>query len=248
MASPQQRPDPERRPADYQQLEDRGRRRRASRGWLAWWWVWLVIIIGAIWFAGWGWGGYGGWWWGSGGYTRGGRGAGGLGAPGTNAATLKNGGPGPSGGAAIGGQNATGAFGTARTIVSGPGVGVLTATNKKPFIGDPFSVNNAVVRSRVNDHALWIAANSTVAPMLVELSGAGNTTANAHIAGRDYVNVTGTVRKAPPQAQARHSWKLGSRAAKRLAREGAYIQGTQITLIGKSAAGNNGGNGVNGNG
>lgn len=28
-------------------------------------WLWVVLFIAAIiWFCGWGWGGYGGWWWG----------------------------------------------------------------------------------------------------------------------------------------------------------------------------------------
>jgi len=31
---------------------------------LGWWWIWLLVFIGIFWFAGWGWGGYGGWWWG----------------------------------------------------------------------------------------------------------------------------------------------------------------------------------------
>lgn len=29
-----------------------------------WWWIWLFFLIAFIWFSGWGWGGYGGWWWG----------------------------------------------------------------------------------------------------------------------------------------------------------------------------------------
>ena len=69
MATPQQRPDPNRgietsrRPAEIREMQRREVRTSGnSAGWFAWWWVWLVVILCAIWFAGWGWGGYGGWW------------------------------------------------------------------------------------------------------------------------------------------------------------------------------------------
>jgi hypothetical protein len=40
----------------------RDRRAVAGGGWFAWWWIWFIVVIGLIvWFAGWGWIGYGGW-------------------------------------------------------------------------------------------------------------------------------------------------------------------------------------------
>lgn len=48
----------ENRRAGYEAVEYRRR-----RGWIAWGWIWLLILICCfLWFAGWGWGGYGGWW------------------------------------------------------------------------------------------------------------------------------------------------------------------------------------------
>ena len=73
MASPQrQDPNLALRPAEDDEAERREfRTRGGGRGWFAWWWVWLAIILCALWFAGWGWGGYGGWWWGyRGGYNQ----------------------------------------------------------------------------------------------------------------------------------------------------------------------------------
>lgn len=230
MATPQQRPDPARptepvnrqpgpepvrRPADFRELETRGLRSRGSgAGWLAWWWVWLVVILCAVWFAGWGWGGYGGWWWGN-------RGT----AYGYPAATAN----GTTAGAA-----GTGAGTTANmNMVTGSGAVVLASTDKRSYIGRPFQVNDAVVTKKVNDHVLWIGQDNTSgngASMLVVLQGAGNTAANAHLAQGDLVSVTGTVDRAPSRGQAKQNWKLSGTGQKRLEQQGAYVAASQVQV------------------
>lgn len=110
---------------------------------------------------------------------------------------------------------------------TGPGLAALTATNKQPFIGGPFNVRGVPVQTVVNDHALWIGENNR-GSMLVVLTGANNTVANANIAQGDPINVTGTVRKAPDTATARQQWSLTDDDANLLERQGAYIQATAV--------------------
>lgn len=211
MASPQ-RPDPDEPRRSYDELErERVERARMSRrgvgmgAGFAWWWVfWIVIIALAIWWAGWGWGGSGGWWWG-------GR---------ARAVPYGN---------TYNGTRANGNMGT--MAISGPGLSALTATDKQPYIGKPFQVNNVPVQNQVNDHVLWIGANNST-PMLVVLTGNGNTTANAQQIGQGTrVDITGTVQKAPPQAQAQQQWQLSGDDATQLERQGAYIQATQVHTV-----------------
>jgi hypothetical protein len=180
-------------------------------GWL-WIWIWvIIIIILVVWFGGWGWGGYGGWWWGN-------RGAivqplngngNGSGATGTNGVNGANG-------------------AAANVLPNGPGVAVLNATDKQTFIGKPFQVNNVPVQNKVNDQVLWVGGNNST-PILVVLTGAGNSAANANISQGNNVDITGTVQKAPPKNQAQHNWQLSGDDANRLEQEGAYIQATQVT-------------------
>lgn len=217
MASPQQRPDPGEPRRDYDDLERaRMERRSAAGAGFAWWWFFWIVIIGlAIWWAGWGWGGSGGWWWGNRAVT-----APTYGTP--NAA------PGTNNGSAAGTNGNAGAgYGANQAAISGPGLSALTATNKQPYIGKNFQVNDVPVQNKVNNHVLWIGANNST-PMLVVLSGNGNTAANANVGQGSRIDVTGTVEKAPLQAQAKHDWSLSGGDAAKLERQGAYIQATQV--------------------
>jgi hypothetical protein len=143
----------------------------------------LLIIIAAIWFAGWGWGGYGGWWW-----------------------------------------------GRPRTIVvqqgnvqpTGEGVAVLNAADKQPFVGQAFSIRNVRVAKKVNDQAFWIGTGDHARSMLVVGSTAGN------IREGEQIDVTGTVEKAPPAAQAKQQWSLSDDGAQRLEQQRAYVQANQV--------------------
>lgn len=196
---------------DNRRLERDDIGRGAGAGWL-WIWIWvIIIIILVVWFGGWGWGGYGGWWWGNRGVTA----VQPLNGNGNNQGAINNGAAGPNGAAA-------------NALPSGPGVAVFNATDKQPFIGKPFQVNNVPVQNKVNDHALWVGENNST-PMLVVLSGANNSTANANISQGNNVDITGTVQKAPPKNQAKHNWQLSDDDANRLEQQGAYIQATQVT-------------------
>src|SRR5579884_2024976 len=178
MALPQRRDafDDQRR-----QAEEMDRRRiaaeNAGTAWFAWWWIWLLIIIAIIWFAGWGWGGYGGWWWG---------GARGVAVQNVNQANPAQ--------------------------ITGRGVAVLNATDKQAFVGQPFRVSNVPVQNKINNQVLWIGANNN-SGLLVVLTGTDNSAANAGIQQGTRVNVTGTVEKAPPAAQARQQWSLSNQDA-----------------------------------
>lgn len=60
MASPQRR-DPEQ--LQPEPLENRPARQDRRDRAVGWWWIWVVLFIaGIVWFCGWGWFGYGGWW------------------------------------------------------------------------------------------------------------------------------------------------------------------------------------------
>ena len=62
MATPQRQFPNERR---TDAVENRPAEEPVRRGGRSWFWIWIVLFIAAIiWFAGWGFGGYGGWWWG----------------------------------------------------------------------------------------------------------------------------------------------------------------------------------------
>jgi hypothetical protein len=207
MASPL-RPDPNERQRSYEELEreriarEQMNRRGYGTGAFAWWWIfWIIVIALAVWWAGWGWGGSGGWWWGSRGRI----------VP--YGDTYK----GMAGNTAIGG-------------ISGPGLSALTATDKQPYIGKQFQINNVPVQSRVNDHVFWIGADN-LTPMLVVLTGSGNTLANARIGQGTLVDVTGITQKAPPQAQAQEQWQLSGNDAAQLERQGAYVQATQVHTV-----------------
>ena len=193
MALPQRR-DPYEERRELQEIERRRIEEERTGGWWwSWWWIWLLIIFAAIWFAGWGWGGYGGWWWG---------------APRTTVVAQ------PAG------------------QLSGPGVAVLNATNKTAYVGQSFQIRDVPVQSKASNQALWIGMNNT-SPMLVVLTGAGNTAANANIGQGNRIDVTGTVEKAPTAGNVNKSWGLDNNGVKRLEQEGAYVQATQVQKVGR---------------
>lgn len=228
MASPQQMPDPNRptnmdasrRPADVHEMQTRDVRiRRDGVGWFAWWWVWLMVILCAIWFAGWGWGGYGGWWWGNRGSAYNeeyfGSAAGGAGALGSAGAT----------GRALGSGAAAN-----MNLVTGPGAAALSASDKRPYVGRRFQVSDAVVTKKMNDRVLWIGQGNdsgNPASMLVILEGA----ISANVSQGDLVNVTGRIAKAPAAAQAQSRWKLSSNGSKRLEQQGAYVAASRVQSV-----------------
>lgn len=114
------------------------------------------------------------------------------------------------------------------TTMNGSGVAVLNATNKQPYVGQPFTVSNVPVQAVVNDRALWVGASGEP-PMLVVLTGSNNTTANANISQGSRININGTVQKAPLATQAKQQWSLSDDDAGQVEQQGAYIQATEVT-------------------
>jgi hypothetical protein len=110
---------------------------------------------------------------------------------------------------------------------SGTGVEVLNAPNKRDFIGRPFQVNDVLVQGTANGKTLWIESNGS-SPILTILKGPGNNVGDAIRAG-ELVNVTGTVEKAPPAAEAKSQWQLSQEDLNRLEEEGVYIQAMEVT-------------------
>lgn len=215
MASSPQRldPDPQKRKPIIYEFERRPERkpidrRSVARTGFGWWWAFWFVLIGlAVWWAGWGWGDTGGWWWGAQARTTSTYGPPGAlrGAPATDI--------GPGG---------------ATAAITGSGLNILNAHDKRPFIGKPFHAMNVPVQTKVDNHVLWIGASDT-APMLLVLAGNGITTAGTAISRGNLVNVTGTIQEAPSVTAAKHQWSLKSGDTTRLEREGAYIQATQLT-------------------
>lgn len=119
---------------------------------------------------------------------------------------------------------------TATLQISGPGVAVLNATDKQAFVGQAFQVRDVPVQGEPGTTALWIGTNSST-PMLVVLTGNGNSAANANIRQGDRVNVTGTVEKAPSAANAKTKWGLNDSGAKQLEQQGAFVQANEVERV-----------------
>ena len=60
-------PNQKRYNVERREIKDLQRRGWYGRGggWVGWWIVVIIILVAFFWYAGWGWGGYGGWWSGS---------------------------------------------------------------------------------------------------------------------------------------------------------------------------------------
>jgi hypothetical protein len=190
-----------------QPLGDRERvaRETGARVGFGWIWIWIVIIIIlVIWFGGFGWGGYGGWWWGSRTHT--------AVLPHNETGGIGNAQPAPAG------NNAA---------LGGGGVQILTATNKQLFVNQGFDIRNVPVQQTNNNQAFWIGANNSDT-MLVVLTGNQNNAANANIQQGQRVNVTGTIERAPSAAEAKRLWSLSDNDVNRLEQQGAYVQATQV--------------------
>lgn len=198
--------------------------------WFGWWWIWVVIIITAFWFAGWGWGGYGGWWWG-------GR------RPGIVGRVTNPGNPAYYNGPTTGTNNPStartqpnGAMG-ANGQVTGPGLEVLESTNKTAYVGKNFQIDNVPVQGKVSDHAVWIGTNHAARMLVVSNGNVDAALANSNepkynrnngMGASNLVDVNGTVTKAPTEAQAKKEWGLSNDAAKQLEHQDVYVMASQV--------------------
>lgn len=186
-------------PIEQQPLGDvRETDREVGGGWWTRLWIWLVIAAAIVCCIWIAWG-FGG----SGGWWWGNRNH----APVANLVTS-----GPAG---------------TNPLPTGSGVAVLNAGNKQAYIGKAFDARNVTVQSMVNNNAMWVGSQNS--SMLLIMAGAiSDSAANAHIAQGEAINVTGTVEKAPPAAQAKSRWNLSDSDVNRLEQQGAYIQANQV--------------------
>lgn len=192
---------------------------RATGGAGGFWWVWFIILVCAfVWFAGWGWGSHGGWWWGTRRVT-------GPNAPAVNGRTYN-------------GPTATPvapATGAANTSSASGGAGAnsaaaLLASNKRQFEGKPLQASGVPVVKKVTNDVFWVGSNASAA-LLVVAKVPGNQVSAAKVKPGESVNVSGTVEKAPPAAEAEKDWGLDRTEAARLEQEGAYLNATQANPV-----------------
>ena len=97
-------------------------------------------------------------------------------------------------------ENTNGHVSTAfNTETTGSGLQVLGALNKQGYVGQQFQVENVPVQTLVNHHAIWVG-ETRQSSMLVILPDSRAVNDAGH---GDFVNVYGTVQKAPSAEQAR---------------------------------------------
>lgn len=181
------------------------------------WWIFLLVALAFgifIWFAGWGWGGYGGWLWGV-----------------HNRAATVNGQP-VSGGAqatavanGVAGEPANSQASLGQTVTNGDTV--LAVSDRRPFIGKSLRLQNVEVEAKDGGGALWVGGNKAD-PLLVVVGEPAANQLDTNIARGQRINIVGTMEKAPSEATAKRAWNLGQRGATRLSQEGAYVQATHI--------------------
>lgn len=86
-----------------------------------------------------------------------------------------------------------------------------------------------VVKKVTND-VFWVGSNASAA-LLVVAKVPGNQVSAAKVKPGESVNVSGTVEKAPPAAEAEKDWGLDRTEAARLEQEGAYLNATQANPV-----------------
>jgi hypothetical protein len=207
--------------ADISELGEQEEVERDTRGGWRWWWVWPIIFALVFWWAGWGWGGTGGWWWGR---VHSQNTAINAPAGARTTETLANVGaeqPLTSAGAAAGG---------AKITMAGPGVRILTSpdTDKVIYVGQRFQASNVPVVKKVNARAMWIGQGN---PMLAIAVGPTRQTVEDLKKGKE-VNAEGTVRPAPTAAEAKHEWALSDKDASKLEDQKAYIELSHLSVHG----------------
>lgn len=113
--------------------------------------------------------------------------------------------------------------------MNGQGVPVINTQNKLAFVGQKITVHFVPVIKKISDTVFWVGSKNGV-PTLLVLSHP-NPGKNGVIDKGTLVDITGTVQKAPPQAQAQKQWALNSGDAAQLERQGGYIQGTDVFWV-----------------
>jgi hypothetical protein len=122
-------------------------------------------------------------------------------------------------------QNPNGHVSTAfNTETTGPGLQVLGALSKQGYVGQSFQIVNVPVQTIVNHHAIWVG-ETRQSSMLVVLPNGKNIDNAGH---GDFVNISGTVEKAPSPAQAKHDWGLNDEGAQTMAEQGVYVLASRV--------------------
>lgn len=109
--------------------------------------------------------------------------------------------------------------------MNGPGLAVLQSPNKAGFVGQKFQANFVPVQKKISDTVFWVGAKNTT-PTLVVLKNAGVASKNGTIQKGNLIDITGTVKKAPPQAQALQQWGLSNSGVAQLEQQGGYVDAT----------------------
>jgi hypothetical protein len=123
--------------------------------------------------------------------------------------------------------------------INGPGLAALQAPNKQAFVGQQFQANFVPVQKKISSTIYWVGAKNTAPTLLVIKSSPTGKNAPAgpekkngtFIEEGNLVDITGTVEKAPPQAQAQQQWGLSSSDAAQLEHQGGYINGTLVFYV-----------------
>lgn len=106
--------------------------------------------------------------------------------------------------------------------MNGPGVAVLQSPNKQTYVGQKFQANFVPVQKKISNRVFWVGAKNAT-PTLVVIEKNGTADKNGAIQKGNLIDITGTVAKAPPQAQAQQRWNLSSNGSARLERQGGYV-------------------------
>jgi hypothetical protein len=119
--------------------------------------------------------------------------------------------------------------------MNGSGVAALQSPSKQAFLGQKFQANFVPVQKKISDSVYWVGPKNA-APTLLVIKNNASTKGplkknGTTIQTGNLVDITGTVEKAPPQAQAQREWSLSSNGAAQLEREGGYIQGTLVFYV-----------------
>lgn len=121
--------------------------------------------------------------------------------------------------------------------VNGPGLAALQAPSKQAFIGQKFQANFVPVQKKISDTVFWVGPKNTPPTLLVLPSSTSGQNAgplkknSTTIEPGNMIDITGTMQKAPPQAQAQKQWALSNSDAAQLEKEGGYVQGSIVFYV-----------------
>lgn len=118
--------------------------------------------------------------------------------------------------------------------MNGPGVAALQAPTKQAFVGQEFQANFVPVQKKISSTVYWVGPSNMPTLLVVKNNSSANGPVKKNattIETGNLIDITGTMEKAPPQAQAQQQWALDSSDAAQLERQGGYIQGTLVFYV-----------------